>query len=206
MKKLINNLSHNRFIKRLKNKDFTIIARDCIGGALYHQLKLKFLSPTINLFFSPSDFNLLCLNLEDYINGELTEIKDPSIHFPVGLLTPKKGEAIRVNFLHYETFELAKAKWEERKKRINWNNIYVVSSFCYPLETETFSNELLDNWNKIKFKKVVLTDKKYGFDGEFVVKEPHGYIDHAWLLFSPSKTLTWKMTFNQFDFIKFLNE
>ena len=43
-------------LKRInKTKDISIIANNCIGGCLYHDLGLKFLSPTIDLFFYPND-------------------------------------------------------------------------------------------------------------------------------------------------------
>ena len=40
----------------LKNKDFTIISHNCVGGVIYHDLGLKFNTPTINLFFMAKDF------------------------------------------------------------------------------------------------------------------------------------------------------
>lgn len=60
MKKILNFILHLlykvycRF--RLKNKDFSIISRNCIGGVMYHDLGLKCTSPTVNLFFYPDDF------------------------------------------------------------------------------------------------------------------------------------------------------
>ena len=207
--KIIEENSLDSFRKRNKNRDFTLIARDCVGGVLYHQLGLKFLSPTINLFFSPEDFNYFCLNLKEYISGELVEFKDSGVTYPVGLLHPVKGsklKPIRVDFMHFETFEAAKEKWMERKLRINWDNIYVVSTFCYPLETKTFSKEIVEKWNKIRYKKVVLVDKHYGFDDEFIIDKPLECEDYAWLLFEPDKENAWKRTFNEFDFIKFLND
>ena len=209
-KRIINNLSAFSFRKRIKNKDFTIIARDCVGGLLYHQLKSKFLSPTINLFFTLNDFNYFCLYLEDYINGELNESKEDNIDYPVGLLKPKEGsatdKAIKVHFMHYESFEIAKQKWEERKQRINWDNIYVVSSCCYQHEIENLNAQIINDWNKIKYPKVVLVDKKYGFDDEFIIDKPEKCQEYAWLLYAPDKVKTWKRTFNGFDFIKFLNK
>ena len=40
----------------LKNRDITIISANCVGGVIYHDLGLAFNSPTINLFFSASDY------------------------------------------------------------------------------------------------------------------------------------------------------
>ena len=197
------------FQSRNKNKNFTLIARDCVGGVLYHQLGLKFLSPTINLFFVPEDFNLFCLNLPEYISSELVELKDSGVDYPVGLLSPSNGpslKTIRVDFMHYESFEEAKMKWEERKKRINWDNIFIVSTFCYPIEIATFSEKLVKDWNQIKYKKVMLVDKKYGFDDEYIVDKPEECQEYAWLLFQPDISNPFRRTFNDFDFIKFLNE
>ena len=189
-----------------KNKDFTLIARDCIGGVLYHQLGLKFLSPTINLFFTPEDFNYFCLYLKDYIDCDLKESIEADIDYPVGVLAPEDKKPIKVHFMHYESYSEAEAKWNERKKRINWDNIYVCSSFAYYKEIATFTPELVSMWNKIAYKKVLLVDKKYGFDDEFVIQQPKECLEYAWLLFSPDKNNEWRRTFNDFNFIKFLNE
>ena len=198
------------FQKQNKNKDFTLIARDCIGGILYHQLGLKFLSPTINLFFTPEDFNYFCLYLKDYIDGNLVKSIDDDIEYPVGLLAPKKGckvnKILKVHFMHYESFDEAKAKWNERKSRINWDNIYVCSSFSYSKEIAAFTPKLVSMWNRIKYKKVILVDKKYGFDDEIIIAKPEECLEYAWLLFSPDKNNEWRRTFNDFNFIKFLNE
>ena len=203
-------LSLEEFRKRVKNKDFTLIARDCVGGILYHQLGLKFLSPTINLFFIPEEFNCFCLNLKEYIAGELVELKDPNTSYPVGLINPIKGSSIirqvRVDFIHYDSFEQAKNKWDERKKRINWDNLYVLSTFCYEPEIITLNPKLVEDWNKIPYKKVMLVNQKYGFDKEFVIDKPEECHEFAWLLFSPDKKQPWRRTFNKFNFIKFLNK
>ena len=190
------------------NKDFTIISRDCIGGVLYHQLGLRFLSPTINLFFVPDDFNIFCLHLKKYIKGKLVELEDKNVNYPVGLLYPSHSlflKPIRVDFMHYDSFTEAYNKWEERKTRINYKNIYIINSFCYPREIESFSKELVKKWNKIKYKKMVFVDKKYGFKDEYLIAKPDYSTDYAWLL-TTKKDDESKRVFNEFDFIKFLNE
>lgn len=201
-----NEKSEQYFRSKNNNKDFTLIARDCVGGILYHQLGLRFLTPTINLFFTQEDFNYLCLNFKEYIDSELTEYKDDNISYPIGLLSPKGLNPIKVFFLHYDNFKESKEKWDDRKARINWDNILVVSTFCYTTEKDTFSPELIDDWNRIKYKKVILVDRKFGFDDEVIIKKPEECKEYAWLLFSPDKENSWRRTFNDFDFIKFLNE
>ena len=209
-KKSNNEKAIAKFRKRNKNQDFTLIARDCIGGVLYHQLGLRFLSPTINLFFVPDDFNRFCLHLEDYINGELTECLDHGESYPVGELTPRDESSsllpVKIHFMHYETYEEAAAKWNQRKERINWNNLFVISSFCYPGETEAFTPKLVEDWNKIPYKKMLFVDREYGFDGEVVMEKPQDCEEYAWLLYAPEESMPFKRVFNQFDFIRFLNK
>ncbi len=208
-KKSINAVSRFFYRIRNNNKNFTIISRDCVGGIIYNQLKLKFLTPTINLFFTPDDFNQFCLHLHDYLKGNLVEMIDANTNYPVGLLYPSTDgcycRPIRINFMHYKTFKDAATKWEERKSRINWDNLFVVSTFCYPIETSTLTNELVNDWNSIEYKKVILVDKKYGFENEQIIDKPIQCKEYAWLLYSPGKVITWRKILNNFDFIKFLN-
>ena len=57
---------------------------------------------------------------------------------PVELVTTKYNEElgreypigrcgdIELHFIHYTTFESAKENWEKRKKRINWDNLFIM--------------------------------------------------------------------------------
>ena len=203
---MINENSELYFQEQNKNKDFTLIARDCVGGVLYHQLGLKFLSPTINLFLVPEDFNYFCLNLREYISTEVVELKDDSVEYPVGVIHPQDLKPIKIHFMHYSSFEEAANKWNERKARINWNNLFVISSMCYPKELADLNDKLIKDWNKIPYKKVMLVDRKHGFDDEYVIEKPKDCDEYAWLLFKPDKKNEWKRTFNEFDFISFLKK
>lgn len=56
MLKNIRNILRDRIIiqnykQQLQNQTPCIISSNCIGGIIYHDLQLPFLSPTINLFF-----------------------------------------------------------------------------------------------------------------------------------------------------------
>lgn len=56
--------------KRLKNNEFSIISNDCTGGVIYHDLGLRFTSPTINLFFEPyEDYLYFLSNIKDYLHA-----------------------------------------------------------------------------------------------------------------------------------------
>lgn len=88
--------------KRLTNTNITILCNICIGGMMLNDLGLRFNTPTINLFISPSDFVKFISNLDEYINMELIENTQNDM-YPVGRL----GD-ISIKFMHYKSFSDAK--------------------------------------------------------------------------------------------------
>ena len=109
---------------RLQQWDVTIIASNCVGTIMYHDLGLPFRTPTINLTVSMRDLVKMAGNLRWYMEQELTECALPGdVDWPAGLL----GD-IQVNFVHYASFAEAVERWEERKKRINWDRIVLVGA------------------------------------------------------------------------------
>ncbi len=115
--------------KYLKNTNVSIISNHCMGGFIYHDLGLKFMSPTINLKILPDDFIELLEHLEYYMAQNIIEVEIPDSPCPVGMIPRRagsQGDFIYIHFVHYRTFEQAKEKWVERSKRINWDNIVVM--------------------------------------------------------------------------------
>lgn len=106
--------------KRLKNRNFSIISSNCIGGIIYHRLGMQFLSPTINLWFPERDFIKFVLDLEGYLAEELVFVESKYSH-PVAQLRD-----IKVYFSHYHTKDEARNAWNQRKARINFDNLYIV--------------------------------------------------------------------------------
>ncbi len=90
---------------RLRNKDFSIICQNCIGGVIYHNLGLPFLSPTINLWMEEKDFYRFAANLKHYLSQEL--------RFVSGIdETPTAWcDDVLVHFNHYHSEEEAATKW-----------------------------------------------------------------------------------------------
>ena len=122
-RKIAKKIVYIGYKKRLDNKNPTIISSDCAGGIISSNLGLKFNSPTINLYFSKGDFWEFVLNLNGYLSCELVEKKDADKSYPVGTLT-LNDKTIVINFMHYKSFDEAKNKWNERKKRVDFSNIY----------------------------------------------------------------------------------
>lgn len=146
---------------RLKNKNFSIISNTCIGGVIYNSLGEKFCSPTINMVIYEEDFINFCRYLKEYskIPVDLPNDKElkefPQVNYPVGIIHGGEYPDIKLLFVHYNSFEEAKLKWEERFKRVNYDNIFII------MDRElNAKDEILDNFYSLEYKnKVFFTDK-----------------------------------------------
>lgn len=153
----VKSLKKHGEIEELKKRKITVLSNNCLAGMIYHNYGLPFQSMMINLQVSPEDFLKLIENIYYYLECELSECLSPDIEkfkklggeqieFPVGYL-----EDLIIYFQHYKSFGQAKEKWEERKKRVNTNELRVVlvDTFCTKAEIERFE--------KIPYKKLFLT-------------------------------------------------
>lgn len=136
---------------RLEVTDFSILATNCIGGIIYHDLGLEFRTPTVNLTIPLEDLIKLAENPRWYMERPLVEIKDPG-PCPAALL----GD-IRVNFVHYAAFEEGAAKWEERKRKINWDRIVLMGT-----DRDGCDYETLRRFDQLPWpNKVMFTHRPY---------------------------------------------
>ena len=98
------------------------------------------------------------------------------INFPVGKL-----DDLTIYFQHYKDFNSAESKWEERKVRINYNNLFfiLIDTFCdvdtvkdfftIPYKNKIFltgNKELLINDNCI----LIINDNQSWFKGDWIKK------------------------------------
>ena len=111
-----------KFSNRNLNKPLTLISNNCLAGCVLHDYKMRFDTPTINLYIPFPDYILFLQKFEYFVNADFEEIKDELVSYPIGLL----GGEIKVNFLHYNSFEQAVEAWRRRAKRIHYDNIKVV--------------------------------------------------------------------------------
>lgn len=137
--------------RQLRNTDFSIISLNCCGTIIYYDMGLQYRSPTINLSMNMGDFVKLAESLPWYMEQELVEI-DEERSYPVGLLAD-----IKIYFVHYKTFEEALSKWNERKERINWDNLFFIG-----MEKQGCTYELMGRFELLPYKnKIMLTYKEY---------------------------------------------
>jgi len=132
----------------LKNKDFTIISQNCIGGVFYHDMNLQFKSPTINLFFKAEDYIKFISHLEHYLGQELQMHWEEE--YPVGVL-----DDIRVYFMHYNSCTEAKESWKKRLLRIQKDNLIVIAT-----DMEGFDDSCYEKWKQISYPKVLFSASK----------------------------------------------
>lgn len=135
---------------RLKNRRPTIIASNCIGTFMYYDMKMQFRSPTINLSFEMNDYVRFLENLHWYIEQPVVPYEDERFDYPCGMI----GD-IEIRFNHYKTFEEAAAKWAERKKRIDWDNLFVIG-----IDGDDCTYESIRRFDALPYKnKVIFTHK-----------------------------------------------
>lgn len=145
-------LQRSQVHKRIANavngvnaEGITFISQNCIGGVLYHDLGLQFLSPTINTFIPEPGFVKLVLNLRHYMEQEL--VIRWGEEYPIGML-----DDVEVHFMHYETCKEAKESWEKRKARINWDKIFVIGT-----DRDGFDEAVYEQWTQIFYPKILFT-------------------------------------------------
>jgi Exopolysaccharide biosynthesis protein len=184
-----------RKCSRIKDYNFTIIASNCGGTFIYYDMGLPYLTPTVNLSMGMNDFVKFAENLKDYLEQEFVEIKEES-RYPIGLL----GD-IKINFVHYDTFEEGVRKWEERKNRINWDNLFIMGT-----DKDGCTYETIQRFEKLPYKnKVIFTHINYPeFPSAFYIK---GFEDRSELgvITFFKKQFLKRRYLDDFDYVKFLN-
>lgn len=180
--------------QELNNKEFSLIANNCNGCFISHDLGLRFNSPTVNLYFNLEDYIKFLSNIKYYLSLELKEKKYHK--YPKGIL----GD-IELKFVHYSSFEEGKKKWEERSKRIDFNNLFILST-----DQDGCTYSLIKKFDELPFKnKVMLTNKKYNefkstyFINGFEEKDSVGFLFEY-------KGITGKVYYDDFNFVEWFNK
>ena len=179
------------FRYRMKNNNVSIISSNCIGGVMYHDLHLPFLSPTINLFFKPDSFLKYVERIKYYNEKEIEEVLGKE-KYPVG-----KIEDIEIHFLHYSSFQKAKDDWNRRKKRINYENIVVIMT-----DWEIRTKEMVESFGRIPYPKILLTNKHLKYPWCQYIS---GFDSQKWLGNTIEYFRWGKRYYEQFNYVEFLN-
>ncbi len=120
-----------RFLEKRKSeydyskKTPTILCSNCIGGMIYSNLGLRFMSPTINLWCDAEDLAKVAQRPEHYLSQQIEFVRDDPEYrydYPVG-----KIDDVYLYFTHYKTEEEAARKWYERRGRFDSDNVYIIT-------------------------------------------------------------------------------
>lgn len=181
---------------RLKNRTPSVIASNCVGTYIYFDMKLRYLSPTINLSFDMNDYVKFLENLRWYMDQPLLPYEDDRFDFPCGML----GD-VEIRFNHYKSFEAARDKWEERKQRIDWDNLFIIG-----IDGDDCTYESLRRFDALPFEnKVIFTHKPYPeFPSARYIPgfEERGCV---YCITDFTKGLRIRRYMDHFDYISFLN-
>lgn len=181
--------------RKLKNKDFSLISSNCNGALILHDLGVRFNSPFVNLYINANDFVKLLKDFDKYMALELEETTEKDINYPVG----KLGD-ITIFFVHYNSFAEAKEKWDERKMRIDKNNLFVLFT-----DRDGCTYEDLQEFDKLRYNKVVFTHKRHRrIKSAFYIKgfENRSMVGHCFQ-YMPRKK---KKYCDQFNYVKWFNK
>lgn len=190
-----------KYRERLKNRDFSIICNDCLGGVICKDLRCRFNSPTVNFFFMAGDYIKFISRIEEYVKTEtfhdVTEKGDAYPRVSIEI----EDEYIVAYCVHYKSAEEFIRKWNERKARINYENCFFIMN-----DRNGFTEEHLKVFEALPYKnKVCFVHREYpeypstfyikGAEKEEFVKTMTGY----------TPVFGIKRRYDAFDFVSWFN-
>ncbi len=190
-------IRHKFYRMKVINKNVSIISQNCLGGVISHDLGLRFLSPTVNLYMTSSDFMLFVENLRLFKDADMRFIQSDR-NYPVAecFLGEKK---ITIYFVHYHSCEEAQKKWRERYTRINYENVRVVMT-----DRDGLTEDILDRFEKLPYKKILFSAKILDMKDTIFVKEFSGKEQVGDLI--SFSTLFGKRVYEKFNIVKWIND
>ena len=182
---------------RLKNKKISLIASNCNGGVILHDLKLPFDSPFINLWLKPDDFLRFCENMDYYLQQKLIFIKADGIDYPVALL----GD-VKIYFQHYLSEKDAAYYWQKRAEKLNLNHVYILFT-----DRDGCTYENLLRFDRLKYKhKIVFVHKEYPEIKSSVYIPGFEQQDCVGMCMDFKNRFTYKRYLDSFDYVAWFNE
>lgn len=201
---IILKIKNNYYRKKLLNHNFTILCSNCIGGILYNRLGEHFNSPTVNLRLSNKDFCNFLQHFDYYINQDVTDNGLDKDKNPTGIIfgNGKDIPNIVIFFVHFKDFQDGRNKWNERKKRIRRDNLYIMMYDADGVTTEDLKK--VEDF-KCNNKVIFTPNKDLDVDWSFYInaKNNTGYLPEFYLLRNMFGNTRVE---RKFDFVSFLNK
>ena len=148
--------------RQLQRSRLSIFSRNCFAGLISNKLGLPFRSPFINITIKDEDFVRFMRHPRVYMEEELIfSFKEYSDWDGYEIATFNCGN-VPILMNHSPDFDEAVRKWNERKQKINWYNIFVTMM--------TNSPEVLEQFDALPHgKKICFVPFKSDLDSAFYV-------------------------------------
>lgn len=190
---------------RLKQNKVTILSNYCMGGMIYKELGLKTLSPTVNMICEGKMYLEFINNLQHYLQKDMVVFaeKDSGVakrdFVPKGIIDNK----IVWDFVHNAEAEDAVEKWNERRKRVNFDNIAVLMTIQTDEEAYLFDALPIE-------KKLGIYYKDLGLKNVIYLKEWNDsdlrmHYMYRWHVCANDCMVNSKSRVSRVNWIKFLN-
>ena len=159
--------------RKLQRSRLSIFAQNCFGGIISHTLNLPFRTPFVNMFFEEREYIRFLRAPRMCMAEELTLKKMVwndgfKYYHPIAML----GN-VDIVLNHYPDFDAAVAKWNERKQRINWYNLFVTAY--------TDDAEILQEFDALPYgKKVCFVPFKSDLDSAWYINPKITKHEHLW--------------------------
>lgn len=162
------------FKRKVKDTKFCIFSNDCWGAEIYKMLDRPYNTPFVGLMLMSPCYLKLLENPKYYLNLPLNFIDNSRYEsmqkinvgssFPLAVL----GDTdIEIQFLHYESREIAKEKWDRRVKRIDWDHLFIK----YDCGKDYADKQSVEKFLDLPFKnKLVFGKENFGIEEVYVSK------------------------------------
>ncbi|WP_032092918.1 DUF1919 domain-containing protein [Necropsobacter rosorum] len=181
--------------QELQNHNMSLLASNCNGALILHDLGERFNSPFVNLYLTPQDFIRYLQHMEYYQHHPLRFAAE-NTPYPIGYL-----DDLTIHFMHYHSAQEAEAKWQERSRRIDPDNLFIMMT-----DRDGCRYQDLQAFDQLPFAhKVVFTRKPYadinsafyikGFEAQECVGDLFDY-----------SGLFGKKYYDQFDYVAWFNQ
>ncbi|MGN1420920.1 MAG: DUF1919 domain-containing protein [Eubacterium sp.] len=209
----IMNCENKYFRSKCRNTEFTLLTPNCMAGLIYSRLGEKFNSPTINTSINTSDFIKFINDLDYYLSCDVEQMDIADSQYPVGIIKGKEEkDDIRINFVHYDDFETARQKWNERKKRIIKDNMYVIICDIDDIYEPDYkkvgyiSDDDLSEFEKFKCNNRALLTRRHDRTQEYAQYIKPDYHRPFPLVYMNRDIIGLNGFERHFDFVSFLNK
>lgn len=197
---------HNAFFNRRRTlhdslskskKRIIILSSDCTGGRIMRDFELPEYTPTINNWYSGSDFLKICSNPDYYFSQEVVFAYMDENNQPVG-----KIDDVEIHFGHSSGFDESLKKWQIgcksyfRAKKKGDYEICVIMN-----DRNLFTNDMLNKFDELPYShKVLFVHRKDWSGPNTFYMEGEDSLDFVDVMTAYENHLSIKRRYDRFDF------